>query len=124
MLRRSTFDNATDFRNASFLAYLAITTQAETFEFRAIEVRTTGNPNEFKVCSNGFDTNAPLVRYVNGTRSVITTESNPNCANTFNPGAGGDFQIYGAGVMIWGGSIEIDGPAGTTFYLYGVDALN
>ena len=54
---------------------------------------------------------------------MITTEPNSNCTATFNPGAGGDFQIYGAGVMIWGASIEIDGPAGTTFYLYGVDAL-
>jgi hypothetical protein len=122
VLRRSTFNSATDLRTPSFLSYLAFTTRAETFEFRAIEVRTTGNPNEFQVCSNALNT-APLVRYVNGTRSVITTETNSNCANTFNPGAGGDFQIYGAGVMIWGGSITIDGPANTTFYLYGVDAL-
>ena len=37
-------------------SYLAITTQAETFEFRAIEIRTTGNPNEFQVCSNSTAT--------------------------------------------------------------------
>ena len=53
VLRRSTFHSTTGFRTPSFLSYLAITTQAETFDFRAIEVRTTGNPNEFKVCGNG-----------------------------------------------------------------------
>ena len=124
VLHRSAFNSTTGLRSASFLSYFADTTLAETFEFRAIEVRTTGNPNEFQVCSN-FNGNAPLVRYVNGTRSVITTETNSNCTGgpTFNPGAGGDFQIYGAGVMIWGGSFEIDAPASTRFYLYGVDAF-
>ena len=121
VLRRSTFNSTTGLQNPFFFSYLAITTQAETFEFRAIEVRTTGNPNEFQVCSN-FNGHAPLVRYVNGTRSVITTEINSNCTATFNPGAGGDFQIYGAGVMIWGGSSSIEAPASTVFYLYGVDA--
>ena len=54
---------------------------------------------------------------------MITTEINSNCTATFNPGAGGDFQIYGAGVMIWGGSSSIEAPANTVFYLFGVDAL-
>ena len=123
VFRRNRFHSTSRVLTPAFNSYLAITSEAETFEFREIEIRTTGNPHEFKVCSTG-EANAPLVRYVNGIRAgVIMTETNDNCANTFNPGAGGDFQMYGAGVMIWGGSITIDGPAGDIFYLYGVDAL-
>ena len=45
-----------------------------------------------RACSNATK-NARRVRYVNGSRAVITTETNSTCAATFNPGAGGDFQI-------------------------------
>ena len=120
LLRRSNFNTEAVARNPEFFAYLVRTTEEETFEFRAIELRTTGNTRELQVCSNGLNS-APIVRYVNGIRTVTTTASGSACNATFTPAAGTDFQIYGAGVMIWGVSTAIDFPGGDLFSVYGVD---
>ena len=122
LLGRSTFNSEAGARTPSFFAYVVNTNVEETFEFRAIELRTTGNTRELQICSNATNT-APIVRYVNGIRSVTTTQSSSNCTSTFTPGAGTDFQIYGAGVMIWGVSNAIDFPGDEVFNVYAIDAF-
>lgn len=121
IILKSTFNSESGARIPSYFDYVVNTTVEDTFEFRAIEIRTTGNTREFKVCSNGVQP-APLIRYVNGTRSVVNTQGNNDCTATFQPAAGGDFQIYGAGVAIWGVSNSITFPGDNVFNVFGIDA--
>ena len=121
LLGRSTFNSETGATSPSFFSYVVRTNEEGTYEFRAIEIRTTGNTRELQICGNAGNT-APIVRYVNGIRSVTTTDSGFDCTATFTPAAGTDFQIYGAGVMIWGVSNATDFPGGTLFNVYGIDA--
>lgn len=122
LLNRSHFSTESVATNPSFFSYVVRANVEETYEFRAIELRTTGNTRELQICSNAGN-RAPIVRYVNGIRTVTTTESSSSCTATFTPAAGTDFQIYGAGVMIWGVSNAIDFPGNHVFNVYGVDAL-
>jgi hypothetical protein len=121
LVGRSTFNSEAEATSPSFFSYVVRTNEEETYEFRAIELRTTGNTRELQICGNGTNT-APIVRYVNGIRSVTTTDPGFDCTATFTPAAGTDFQIYGAGVLIWGVSNATDFPGGTLFNVYGIDA--
>ena len=121
LLDRSHFSTESVATNPDFFSYVVRANVEETYEFRAIELRTTGNTREFQICSNASN-RAPIVRYVNGIRTVTTTEISSNCTATFTPAAGTDFQIYGAGVMIWGVSSSIDFPGDHLFNVFGVDA--
>ena len=124
LLRESANNSSTSpdtVQTPTFFSYLANTGSANTFEFRDIEVRTTGVAGQFKICSDGGN-QAPIVVYRAGARAAETTEPNDACGTAFALGLGVDFQIVGAGVIVWGISDSINLPASPSWQLLGFDA--
>jgi hypothetical protein len=94
------------------------------YDIGQIRLRTTGTAGQFQVCRQVMTvTDRPFVVYVNGVRATGTLTAGELCdpAN-FDPGAGGDFQVYSRRAVVFGVHSG-DGPANENYQLLVLSGL-
>jgi hypothetical protein len=72
------------------------------YDFGPLELETTSNAGEFKVCGSfSSSITTSFVVYVNGTRTTGTVTGN-TCSTAFDAGDEGDFEVSGGKARIFG----------------------
>lgn len=105
-------------------SYFGNTSGSNTYAFGQLELRTNGVAGQYMVCkpATGGNSQMPIVLYVNGTRST-TSVTNPNtCTSPFDVGAGGDFEMVGRGVHVFG-IHSGDSSTNENYYLFGIGGI-